>query len=830
MLAAAAAPPKGVEVRRIEAAEPTAAQVSFFERKIRPVLVERCGGCHGAKQQQAGLRVDSRSALMRGGGRGRAVVPGHPESSLLLRAVRYQDPDLKMPPDGKLGEREITDLEAWIRAGAPWPSGRMKDEGGRLSQRMKDEGGRMKVDGVLHPSSFIPQPSKHWAFKAVRRPAPPVVRTQAWVRSPIDAFILAKLEARGLKPAPPADRRTLLRRVTFDLTGLPPTPDETDAFVNDGSADAWRTVVERLLASPHYGERWGRHWLDLARYADSNGMDENVHYGNAWRYRDYVVRSFNADKPFDRFLREQLAGDLLPAINAAARHEQLIATGFLSIGPKIISEVDDRKMEMDMVDEQLDTTGRVFMGLTLGCARCHDHKFDPVSTEDYYALAGIFKSTRTMTVMKKPRMWFEHSLASEADLAKKAEYDKRVADQKAAIAGAVARAADLLKASQPGMSLPANAEAAFPEASRAELKALRDELARLQKEPPELPSAIGVTEGDIADLPVHVRGSFLVLGKTIPRRFPTVLAARTTAPVGAKGSGRLELAEWLASRDHPLTSRVTVNRVWRWHFGRGIVSTPDNFGLLGDRPTHPELLDWLASEFVEGGWSVKALHRVIVLSNAYQMSSAHHARAARLDPENELLWRAPVRRLEAEELRDALLAVSGRLDRKVVPGQAGTLIPLKNREYFFDHTSKDMTRYDSLKRSLYLPVVRNHLYDVFQIFDFGDAAVPSGDRAATTVAPQALFMLNGSLVTDCAAALAAQLTETPDPGPAGKIRLLYRKAYGRAPTAAEESRARMLLQSFERAAGSGDAKQKPHQAWIWLSHAVLAANEFIYLR
>ncbi|HTE19823.1 MAG TPA: DUF1549 and DUF1553 domain-containing protein, partial [Armatimonadota bacterium] len=616
----------------------------------------------------------------------------------------------------------------------------------------------------------------HWSFRPLREPKTPLVKNWAWVRTPVDAFVLARLEARKLKPAPPADRRTLIRLATFDLIGLPPTPSEVDAFLADSAPGAFARVVDRLLASPHYGERWGRHWLDVARYADSNGLDENVAHANAWRYRDYVVSSFNRDKPYDQFLLEQLAGDLLPAVeDVPTRHERLTATGFLVLGPKVLAEVDSKKMEMDIVDEQVDTVGRAVMGLTLGCARCHDHKFDPITTEDYYALAGVFKSTRSMVNFTKPAQWHENSLATDGDKARLAAHTKQVADAKTAIASMVAAAKAIVPAPAPGAAPPKDEEALFPEATRAELKRRREELARLEASPPELPSAMGVTEGTVADVPVHVRGSHLALGKQVARRFPVVLAGEQQAPLEAKQSGRLQLARWLVGKEHPLTSRVMANRIWRWHFGQGLSRSTDNFGRLGEPPTDPALLDWLAVRFMKVGWSLKKMHRLLMLSSTYAMSSAHDPRAASVDPENRLHWRAEVRRLEAEAVRDALLAVSGTLDRTM----GGSLLTLKNREFVFDHTSRDATRYDSLRRSIYLPVIRNNVYDVFQLFDFADPAVLEGNRPTTTVAPQALFMMNSDLVHGAAEAMADRLLERGELDDPGRIRLLYLQAYAR---------------------------------------------------
>lgn len=653
--------------------------------------------------------------------------------------------------------------------------------------------------------------ARHWAFDPPGQLEVPAVRDQAWPRSPIDRFILAGLEARGLPPARPADRRTLIRRATFDLTGLPPTPDEIDAFLADQSPDAFAKVVDRLLASPAYGERWGRHWLDVARYADSNGLDENVAHGNAWRYRDYVVASFNADKPFDQFLLEQIAGDLLPTNDQTSRHERLIATGFLAIGPKVLAEPDEKKMEMDIVDEQVDTLGRAVMGLTLGCARCHDHKFDPVSMEDYYGLAGIFQSTRTMESFKKVARWHEHSLASADELARKADHDRRVAELKAEIKAL----GEKEKAAKPDEAKPS------PEAANR-----RAELAALEKSAPELPSTMGVAEAKAGDAALLRRGNPLAPGDVIPRRFPAVLAREGEQPFPAGQSGRLELARWLTRPDHPLTARVMVNRIWRWHFGQGIVRSTDNFGLLGERPSHPELLDWLARRFVADGWSVKAMHRLVLLSATYQMSAQRDARAAETDPDNRLFARANVRRLEAEAIRDSALAVAGLLDR-TAGGPA--LAHVKNRGYLFDHTSKDETTYGSRRRSVYLPVIRNHLYDVFQLFDATDATVSNGDRATTTVATQALFALNSDLMMDASERLADRLLDRADLDDAGRVRLLYLTAYSRQPGERELERGKAALAGFEEELRNAEPESRRSRAWALYCHVVLAANEFVFL-
>jgi hypothetical protein len=784
---------------------PPSEAIRFFETSVRPLFVEHCLKCHGPDKQKGDLRLDTRESILKGGLSGPAVTPGHPERSLLVKAVGYGDDELRMPPKGKLSDRQIADLTRWVQMGASFPP----------SAKSKAGSGR-----------------DHWAFQAPLDPPVPAVKNTAWPRSLLDRFVLARLEGRGLQPAPATDRRTLIRRATFDLLGLPPTPAEVDAFVADTSADAFAKVVDRLLTSPHYGERWGRHWLDVARYADSNGLDENVAFGHAWRYRDYVVAAFNHDKPYDQFLLEQLAGDLLPGDTAAAHHERLIATGLLALGPKVLAEGDEKKMELDIVDEQVDTLGRAVLGMTFGCARCHDHKFDPITTRDYHGLAGIFTSTRTMETFKRVARWHEHPIGTEQEKARKAAHDKNVAERKETIAQLTKKATDAVKAAPPRTTLPKDLESLFAAEVRAELKKLRDEVAALEKSAPEIPTAMGVAESKVTDLPVFLRGDHLRPGKLAPRQVPVVLAGAGPPTFDSKHSGRLELARWLVRPDHPLTARVMVNRLWRWHFGQGIVPTPDNFGLLGEAPVNQPLLDWLAHRFIESKWSIKAMHRLIMLSSVYQMASTTDAnatdtKAAAIDPENRLHGRANVRRLEAEAIRDNLLAVTGLLDRSM----GGTLLHVKNREYFFDHTSKDTTKYDSRRRSLYLPVVRNNVYDVFQLFDFPDPAVSNGDRATTTVPTQALFFMNSDWVAQLCEEWAGALLKNGQQADAGRIDLIYRQAYARSPTAQEVEGAMSLMRGVEAALSRTEpmAERRRVQAWASLCQTIVSANEFIYV-
>ncbi len=801
-----------------ELPKPSEADLKFFESRIRPLLIEKCGECHGADTQENNLRIDSLGGLLEGGNAGPSIVPKQPSKSLLLTAVGYRDPELKMPPDKKLSDAEIADLKRWIEMGAPHPD--MLTMKGTITPR------KGKIDFV--------EGRKFWSYQPVQRPVPPTVKNESWSRTDIDRFALAKMEEHGLNPAPQADKRTLLRRAALDLTGLPPTEAEMSTFLADESPQAWLKAIDRLLESPHYGERWGRHWLDVARYADSNGLDENIAHGNAWRYRDWVISAFNRDVPYDRFLIMQVAGDLLPFDESTdegrhARNEQLVATGFLSIGPKVLAEVDETKMEMDIIDEQLDTLGRAALGMTFGCARCHDHKFDPVTAADYYALAGIFKSTRTMEHFKKIAKWQENSIPTDRDLTAKREQDAKIAQQKAAVDELIAQAKTKWLADKPAdTKVPADFEKQLSEDVKKPLVAAREQLKKLETDGATLiPTAMGASEGKVSDLAIHLRGSHLTLGDVSPRRMPEVFAPLDNPQLPADRSGRLELAKWLTNPRNPLTSRVVVNRVWRWHFGQGLVRSPDNFGKLGEAPTHPELLDWLADEFVRSGWSFKQLHRLVLLSAVYQQASdLPSANQPSADPENVWLSRFPLRRMDAETLRDSVLAVAGLLDRTM----GGSLLHVKNREFFFDHTSKDLTKYDSLRRTVYLPVVRNNLYDVFQLFDATDSTVSNGDRNSSTVAPQALFLMNSDLVQDAAANLAKQLLAA-EGDDAGRLDRLYEAAYGRPATEMETAR---LLAFVDRQvasnAESADAAAKRLAAWRAVCHVVLTSNEFLYVR
>jgi hypothetical protein len=768
-----------------EAPKPAAVDTKaaeFFEARIRPLLVEQCLGCHSGSKLMGKLDLSSRDGVLKGGTRGASVVPGSPEKSALLAMVRYEH-EVKMPPSGRLSDARIRDLDLWIRGGAQWGFE------------------RKTADFDLSSAEAVrKQAQQHWAYRPVVARPVPAVKNRVWARNDVDRFLLAALEKQGLRPNPYADRRTLIRRVTFDLTGLPPTPEETRAFLADTQPGAWERVIERLLASPRYGERWGRHWLDVARYADSNGQDWNEVFPNAWRYRDYVIQSFNEDKPYDRFILEQLAGDQLPAAGEAERHRNLIATGFLVMGPKLLAQQDRARLVMDVVDEQIDVTSKAFLGVTTSCARCHDHKFDPFPTRDYYALAGIFKSTRTLngTLPRNDRVmyWNEIPLAPEAHVKARQAHEAELK-----------KMADRLKKAK---------DAGEKERLTADMKALE------QAAPPPVPMAMAAADGPVADVPVHLRGSTTNLGDVAPRGFLTALEAPGTRPekLAADRSGRLELARWIASPRNPLTARVMVNRIWLHHFGEGLVPTPDNFGRLGEKPSHPELLDYLAARFVQGGWSVKAMHRLLLTTAAYQMAGADQAAGLAKDPANRLLWRANRRRLESEAIRDAMLFTAGELNLQT----GGTMIDKASgfpvREFPVQYTGS--------RRSVYQPVLRVVTNDFQKAFDQADPSIVMGKRNVTTVATQGLLMLNSQLAIGQSEKFAQRLLALPG-GDDERVEAAYERAFGRIPTSAERDRALAFIRDFEAALPAAEADKNRQEAWRAFCHTLFASSEFRYV-
>jgi hypothetical protein len=736
----------GPAVIRMTAGEPKsrapqADSRTFFESKIRPVLAGTCIKCHGGKKLKGGLALDSGDAILEGGDHGPAIVPRSPDKSLLIQALRHAHKEIKMPPGKRLPDAVVRDFAAWIKDGASWPKGL-----------------------TLVATS---RPEQPWAFRPLGKTAPPPDR-DGWSAGAIDRFILAKLRQHHLQPAGPADKVTLIRRATFNLLGLPPTPEEVDAFLADQSPDAWARLVDRLLASPHYGERWGRHWLDVARYADTGGFEADPRYPSAWRYRDYVIRSLNADKPFDRFIQEQVAGDEL----WPDRPEAAVATGLYCVGPVLgESAMVTNQLEYEWLTDAADTTGAAFLGLTFGCARCHDHKYDPLSQKDYFAMQAVFAASDRPypDKVRLYRIKAMNGLLSDAPVPKKLLSDPRCT---------------VHTESKAGLRLFHRAKPLTVRLlHRGELGKPRDTMA------PAFPEAL--------------RGSG---GKP---NFAGV------TPAGRRAA----LAKWLTAPDNPLTARVLVNRVWAWHFGQGIVRTPNDFGAQGESPTHPELLDWLARDFMDHGWSLKHLHRRILLSKTYRMRSVAEGAGLRLDPENRLLGHFPRRRLEGEAIRDSLLTCAGTLNAKafgppVVP-------PLSRQELtgLFDAKGKWPVTKNSAehtRRSVYLLVRRTLVYPMFAAFDPPEIMASCPRRVPTVVPTQALTLLNSPLARAQAAAFARRLLRECGNNPEKLVARAWQLAFGRPITRAETERAMAFLRKKETALPD-------------LCLALFNANEFVYV-
>ncbi len=1112
--------------------EPAAAK--HFETKVRPLLVMRCIKCHGPKEQNAKLRLDSAEKLFQGGESGSVVVPGDLDKSRMIQRIRDRG-DLQMPPETRLKKSEIAVLEQWVKQGAVWP----EYKGSKTIKRQSESG--------FPP--FSDAQKSYWAFQPIEDVVPPKVEEKSWPTSPVDRFVLAKIAEKGLTPSPPAERRALIRRVTFDLIGLPPTPQEIDAFLKDASLQAYEKVVDQLLKSPHYGERWGRHWLDVVRYADTTANDGNFVMRYAYRYRDYVVSAFNRDLPYDQFIIEQLAGDLLPAdddIRVTTR--RAIATGFLMLGPKALAEADKEQVKMDIVDEQIDVTGRTFLGLTLACARCHNHKFDPIPTEDYYSLAGIFRSLEMLNGnVGVTSMWQEWDLdqqtaeqkrqlvelrtrKSELEVSIKqrqshpapgqAEWEKTVQNEKASelayrLPASVAdnlmlwldaddinadggksqpkngqpasvwkdksgKGNDVSSLSKPNdpsfmvgvigrrpvvrfagnglqtlrkenpqalpggdssrsmfvVTIPQNEKhngeflvsisqvvgwgnpskpncwnlfqfvngktyfafhsndfnkgtetfargkaaifemqhvqstgrdsttsiwkngkfdgsfvpkpvvttdsgkalvigsnffqtgtehhrsvndvaevivynrsltsaersqvgrylarkydletgyaspisiVRIPQKKRtktqqtvlrqyylehhdADYKKLRNDLSETRDRFAALEKAnssiriMAPKEGTPRDLRIHLRGNRFNLGKVVPRRFLQIIAGENHAPFKTKQSGRLDLARWIANPDNPLTARVMVNRIWQGHFGVGLVATSDNFGSLGGKPSHPKLLDWLAKRFIESGWSIKAIHRLIVLSSTYRQSSSiadFRSQIAKpkkdnpkseirnpksIDPDNRLLWRMNRRRLEAEALRDAILAITGRLDR-TVGGNGKSSAELFNKGDTVDkklglvsaaNFNFEYAGYQVPRRSLYLPVIRNALPEMLSVFDVADANAVTAKRNETTVATQSLFMLNNAFVRDQSMVLAKQLLGDASVSDEQRFQRIYVKVLGRESTTGEITEAISYLRKYQTRAKAIGRKEADARLAAWQSYCqiLFCLNEFLYV-
>ncbi|WP_339728018.1 DUF1553 domain-containing protein [uncultured Gimesia sp.] len=913
--------------------------IEFFEAKIRPVLIKHCYECHAAdaKSIRGGLLLDTRAGTLTGGDSGESIVPGKPDESLLLDSLRFES--FEMPPAGKLAPEIIADFETWIKMGAPDPR---KGESKVVKQTIDLEKGK-----------------EFWSFKPIKKQTVPRVTDPDWSHTGIDRFIRARQEQQKLTPVSVADRTTLVRRLYFDLIGLPPTPAQIDHFLNDKSPDAVAYLVDELLASPHFGERWGRYWLDVARYSQSTGGGRSLLYNSAWRYRNYVIDSFNNDKPYNQFIKEQIAGDTLESKDRLQQQEQFIATAFLLLGPTNYEQQDKEQLRMDVIDEQIQTVGRAFLAMTLGCARCHDHKFDPIPASDYYALAGIFRSTNVLTPgnvsgwtkrslpvpaeQQHQRDAYDQKLASLTSQQKKKQkqlknleqqlnsivlddsaatlvgdwkqstfmkdyigegyiHDQHQAkgkklvkfipqklksgryDVQLAYNSAESRAsrvpvtiktakgehtvyvnqrveptdgtyASLGKFEFTGtkdeeiivsnegtdgfvivdairfISAPAEPEAETqPQTAVVEykqtllrvaqtkkrLKALKSEIAQTkQAAPPEIPEIMSVYEGEEpGDYHLLIRGDVHNLGKKVPRGFLTVAQSQNPVSIPATASGRLELAEWVASSQNPLTARVYANRIWHHLFGSGLVRTVDNFGLRGETPSHPELLDHLALKLMEQGWSTKSLIREIVLSRTYQLASHSTAKQRTTDPDNRLLTHQNHRRLDAEAIRDTILFVSENLD---LSQHEQTIRPDTKSEYGYV--------FQKQFRSVYIPVFRNRLHELLAVFDFPDPNLSIGRRNTSTLSTQALYLMNNPFVIEQSQNLASRLIKEFPADASSRIDALFRTTLGRLPDQTEKANAERFLSQSQTEGGPTEV-----EIWSALCQTVIACIDFRYIK
>jgi hypothetical protein len=758
----------------------------FFEAKVRPVLVKNCFACH-TSAQSGGLRLDSREALLKGGRTGPAIVVSEPEHSLLIEAVRQDHARVKMPPSSKLDQTDIDNLSAWIKDGANWPKGVEPLPEYKLSAAQK---------------SF-------WSFQPIKESEPPKVSLPRWAETSVDRFVFAKLTEKGFVPAAKAGKLTLLRRATYDLTGLPPTPAEIDAFVADFSPKAFEKIIDRLLASPAYGERWGRHWLDVARYADTSGCNSDFPIPTAYRYRNWVIDAVNRDMPYDEFLREQLAGDLLPSTNEADHKNKIIATGYLAISRRFGSGANEFHLTLD---DTIDNIGKGMLGLTVSCARCHDHKFDPIPTRDYYAIYGILNSTKFAfpgtEVQPHPKDFV--SLGTPAETAALQKYQAGIyeLDKKY-------RELDLDKPK--GLRPVAEIN--------KEMAEIKQKIAEQQRNAPKVEQAYAVSEGTSENAHILRVGDPKSPGPIAPRTFLTVLGGQTL-PKEEKGSGRLELAQWITEKRNPLTARVMVNRIWEHHFGKGLVATPNDFGSRGSAPTHPELLDYLAAKFMDSGWSMKSMHRMIMLTEAYQMASTYNPKAAATDARNESLWRFDRRRLDAEEIRDSMLSSSGALDPTPA---AGHPFPPEVDWHYTQH-KPFIAVYETNHRSVYLMQQRIKKQPFLETFDGADPNASTGSRPQSTTGLQALFMMNDPFAFDQADKLAVRvgMAYTTD---ADRITYAFRLLYGRKPTPDEILTSSAYLRKVRAAmdATKLPEDQRSRAALASYMRVLYSSDEFIFL-
>jgi len=910
------------------------AQVELFEKNARPIFVGKCQGCHNAKLKSGGFDLSSPEGMKEAAASGIFGAAAEPEKSPILQALSYEN-RVKMPPQGKLPTETIAAIREWLAAGAPIPSAAPDSATSGTGLRP------IATRGIITDAD-----KNFWAFKPIQGAAPSVAGRKDPSANPIDEFILTNLQKNGIEPSPRADKTTLLRRATFDLTGLPPTKSEIADFLHDKSPKAFEKIVDRLLASPRYGERWGRHWLDVVRYADSTGSDEDHRYPHAWRYRDYVIQAFNDDMPYNQFVREQLAGDILAAdSNLGVGYRGIVATGFLALGRKELAQKDLPLKRYDVVDDQIDVTSKALLGLTVTCARCHDHKFDPISTKDYYQLAAVFASTLSyakgetgepvQTPLAPPgqfeafrKQWTDY-LDVEKKIANIIDFDRaaqsyRDGEEKqipaymlaayrvygegqpltTAARGAnldeqrLGRWVEYLKVKtrpelakwhsstdatrreiadqyqeefrrsayqyDQDLSWWQKARTSFPSAGKiagprpqpskekdpffvaiwvekgpmyrseedqiaalspeqaSEIRKLMAEAADLEKKLPtqEIPMASSVKEGETMHQQVFLRGDYHNLGDPVEPTVLSILRLNAPAPPVRTKSGRLELADWIVDPRNPLPPRVIVNRIWQGHFGQGIVRTPDNFGRLGDRPSNPELLDYLAQTFMDNGWSIKRMHRLIMLSKTYQMSAAYDADKKKKDPEDRLMSRYPRQRLSIEEIRDAYLMIGGDLDLTM----GGTLDPGVGTDGETSESRLSMSPESTNRRSVYLPLRRSNLPTLYELFDFGDATTPQGDRSSTTVATQALFVMNSPLVIRAAKSIADRIL-TEEKQDNRRLEEMYIRVLDRPPDPGEIDSGLTYIQSLRQKWSEIDEEK----AWQSLCHALMASNEFIYV-
>lgn len=801
-------------------------QLTFFEKNIRPVLVESCYKCHSEESSKikGGLTLDTKQGLVLGGESGHpGVTPGNVSESSIYEAMTWQNDDMQMPPKSKLPDDVIANFKKWIEMGAPDP---------REQKVAKAAGGKREIN--------MDEGRKHWSFVKPVQHTPPAVKTEGWAKTDIDRFILAGIEKAGLHPVRDADRPTLIRRICFDLTGLPPTPDEVKTFVADTSPDAVKRVIDMYLDNERYGEKWARHWLDVARYGESSGKEVNVLYPNAWRYRDYVIESFKKDKPYDLFLREQIAGDLMKSSGKRDQAEKIVATGFLAIGSKGHNQRDKRQFTLDLVDEQIDAVSQSMLGLTLACARCHDHKFDPVTQRDYYALAGIFLSTETLfgtySALQNNNTSSLIELDRDADqisaLAKLAPSEVASLKQKYATAKSSADEAQKEALNMRRENPNANNAATFLRirGARDRAEQVKADLDLFRDDGTPRTLAMGVLDRPAPfNSPVLIRGDLKQPGEVVPRGLVEVLCAKDEPRNIAQGSGRLDLAYWIASKDNPLTARVMVNRIWLKLMGSAIVPTPDNFGVMGMKPTHPELLDNLAVSFMENGWSVKKLIREIMLSRVYQMGSTHDAANYAVDPDNNLHWRMNQRRLDAEEIRDAMLAVSGLINFYPVDGSP--VARAEEGRAGIVRLLTDINLNPPTYRSIYLPIIRDQVPDILTVFDFPDASLVNGNRETTNVPSQSLFMMNNPQALSAADEFARRIGQM-EGTPEEKLSGAYQLAFAREPTAQERTAMFNFWSKFPKEAAKNKNLPKESIQGVALSafcQALMSSAEFRYL-